>query len=63
MLSIENPPLDPHLNSTNDDDDDDDVDRINASSQIQEVVDLHKSDFDYNHNDTSINPPPRFSLR
>ncbi|KAL8135477.1 uncharacterized protein LOC141713343 [Apium graveolens] len=60
MLSIENPPLDPHQNSTNDDDD---VDRINASSQIQEVVDLCKPDFDSYHNNTTIHPPPRFSIR
>lgn len=59
MLSIENPPSDPHLKPT---DDDVDVDRIKASSQIEVVVvDLFKSDFDDNHNNN--NPPPKFSIR
>ena len=66
MLSIENPPSDPHLKLTADDDDD--VDRIHTSSasQIEVVVDLFKSvssDFEDNHNQDSINPPPKFSIR
>ncbi|KAL1820885.1 hypothetical protein ACET3Z_015754 [Daucus carota] len=66
MLSIENPPSDPHLKLTADDDDD--VDRIHTSSasQIEVVVDLFKSvssDFEDNHNQDSSNPPPKFSIR